>query len=120
MAYKIDYSLADSRQIEQALSRQLEDIRLARNMTQKQLAQEAGISLRTVSRIAKGEGSSFDTIIRVMSALGIQQNLAVLLPDPSVRPMERAKASGKQRQRARPDAAAPQPDDWIWGDDGES
>ncbi len=116
MAHNIDFNLASSVQIEQALCLRLEEIRLARNITQRQLAEAAGVSLRTISRIAKGEGSSFDTIIRVMRALGIQQNLETLLPDPTVRPIERARLRGQQRQRARPVQNDTAGEPWQWGD----
>lgn len=117
--YSIDFPVANSQQIEAALGHRLEQIRLSRNITQKQLAAESGISLRTLRRLENGEGVTLDTFIRVMSALNIQENLAALLPDPSVRPIERAvSATGTERQRARPrekDSGA----GWVWGDEKE-
>jgi len=121
MAYDIDFSVATSPQIEAALCKRLERIRLARNMTQRRLATEAGVSLRTIGRLEKGQGVSFDTLIRVMTALKIQQNLEGLLPDPSVRPVERIAIGGRERQRARPkssDAGEPA-GPWSWGDGGD-
>ncbi len=116
MSYKIDFSIASSGQIEAALCRRLENIRLARNVTQKQLAREAGVSTRTIGRLEKGQGVSFDTLIRVMAALGIQQNLETLLPDPTVRPIERIGATGFERKRARPNARGEEHGPWVWGD----
>ncbi len=117
MAHNIDFALASSEQIETALCARLERIRLARNMTQVQLAVEAGVSPRTVRRLEKGQGVSLDTFIRVLRALGIQENLAALLPDPSVRPIEQVAGARTQRRRARPakppDAQKPS---WRWGD----
>lgn len=117
MAHNIDFALASSEQIETALCARLERIRLARNMTQVQLAVEAGVSPRTIRRLEKGEGVSLDTFIRVLRALGIQENLAALLPDPSVRPIEQVAGARTQRRRARP---AKLPDgqklSWRWGD----
>jgi len=79
MAYKIDFSVATSDQIEAALCKRLESIRLSRNTTQTQLAEEAGVSPRTIGRLEKGEGVSMDTFIRVMTALGIQNSLEAIL-----------------------------------------
>jgi transcriptional regulator with XRE-family HTH domain len=115
VAYNLDFSAAPADQIEQALCERLEAIRLARNLTQAELAREAGVSLRTISRLAAGQGITLETLIRVMTALGLAGNLAALLPDPSVRPIERATRRGKERQRARPRRHEPEPPGWTWG-----
>ncbi len=119
MSHKIDFSTANAEQIIGALGERLEQIRLSRNITQKQLAKEAGLSTRTLTRLEKGQGVSFDTFIRALSALGIQQNLAALLPDPSVRPVERVLRGGKVRQRARAPQTPTTTAGWRWGDDDE-
>jgi len=116
MAYKIDFSLATSDQIEAALCERLENIRLSRNITQIQLAKEAGVSPRTIGRLEKGQGVSVDTFIRVLTALSIQQNLEALLPDPTVRPVERVGISGGERKRARPGLHSDEGARWSWGD----
>ena len=71
MSYKIDFSVATSHQIEATLCKRLESIRLSRNITQTQLAEEAGVSPRTIGRLEKGQGVSMDTFIRIMMALSI-------------------------------------------------
>jgi putative transcriptional regulator len=119
MPYDIDFSLATSPQIEKALCQKLASLRLLRNMTQAQLATQAGVSTGTLNRLEKGEGVSLDTFIRVMIALGIQANLTVLLPDPDVRPMERIRHAEKERQRARPSKKPPEKSTWTWGDNTE-
>lgn len=116
MSYEIDFSVAASDQIEAALCRRLESIRLSRNMTQQQLAEEAGVSTRTIGRLAKGLGISLDTFIRVLKALGIQHSLEGLLPDPTVRPIERVGVRTGERKRARPAAAGHERPTWSWGD----
>jgi len=117
MTYKEDFTLASSGQIEVALCRRLEQIRLARNITQLQLANEAGLSLRTIGRLENGQGVSLDTFLRVLIELGVQQNLERLLPDPTVRPVERMGVSGRERRRARPSQSASESPKWTWGDD---
>lgn len=118
MAQKINYALAVSDVIEADLGRRLEDIRLARNINQTQLAKEAGVSRRTITRLENGGGVSLDTVIRVMLALGLAERLEGLLPDPGVRPIDRVRLKGRERQRARPkaneDAA-----EWQWADDSD-
>jgi putative transcriptional regulator len=119
MAYPIDFLVAASRQIETALCKRLESIRLSRNMTQQRLAEEAGVSLRTIGRLEKGQGVSLDTFIRVLTALRIQHSLESLLPDPAVRPIERVGAGTRERKRARPVASSNDRPAWSWGDEGD-
>ena len=119
MSYKTDFSVATSDQIEAALCKRLESIRLSRNITQAQLAEEAGVSPRTIGRLEKGQGVSMDTFIRIMMALSIQQDLEVLLPDPTVRPIERAGMGAGERQRARPTKPIEKLTTWSWGDGEE-
>jgi transcriptional regulator with XRE-family HTH domain len=116
MSYKIDFSVATSDQIEAALCKRLEGIRLSRNITQAQLAEEADVSPRTIGRLEKGQGVSMDTFIRIMMALNIQQNLEALLPDPNVRPIERVGMGAGERQRARPTKSIDELPTWSWGD----
>lgn len=100
-----------------ALGERLAQLRLAQNQTQEQLAKEAGTTARGVRRLEAGEGTTVDTLLRVLQALGHEGAILRALPDLSVRPMERVKLAGKERQRARPkkketlSAAA-----WAWGD----
>lgn len=117
MSNKTDFSIATSEQIEGALCRQLENIRLIRNVTQAQLAREAGIAIRTIRRLEKGQGVSLDTFIRILIALGLQNNLQALLPDPTVRPIERVNIGGAERKRARPRKSDVEKSTWAWGDE---
>jgi len=116
MSYNIDFLVATSDQIEAALCKRLESIRLFRNITQAQLAEEAGVSPRTIGRLEKGQGISMDTLIRIMMALSIQQNLEALLPDPTVRPIERIGMRARERRRARPTKSIDELPTWSWGD----
>ena len=115
MAYNVEFSIATSVQIEAALCKRLENIRLSRNITQAQLSEEAGVSLRTIGRLEKGQGVSLDTFIRIMMALNIQQNLEALLPDPTVRPIERVGMGAGERKRARPTKSIDKLPTWSWG-----
>ena len=111
----IDYSFATSEQIDRALCKQLENIRLSRNLTQAQLAEESGVSIGTIRRLEAGDGVSLNTFIRILMALGLQQNLKILLPDTSIRPIERVRNRGAERKRARPVRPTAKKSTWTWG-----
>jgi transcriptional regulator with XRE-family HTH domain len=102
MAYDIDFKIATSNQIEEVLCKRLSEIRLARNISQKQLADQAGVGLRTIRRLESGKNVNLDTFIRVLMAFGIQENFKMLLPDPSMEPIERIKKKNvKTRKRTQ-------------------
>jgi transcriptional regulator with XRE-family HTH domain len=94
-------------------------IRLARNLTQAGLAKEAGASVRSIKRLEAGENTSLDTLVRVLAALNLGDRLSRALPNPDVRPVERVKREGHERQRARARTAVPKATEWAWGDEGE-
>ena len=115
MTHNIDFSIAASDAIIGALFQRIEQIRLSRNISQAELAKEARVSRSTITRLASGENISFDSFVRVMQALGLTDNLAALLPNPAVRPVERIRLDGAQRRRAstkRTSAGR-----WQWGND---
>ena len=117
MLNKIDISIATSEQIEDFLYGQLKRIRLTRNFTQVQLAQEAGVASQTVKRLEQGQSVSLNTFIRIMMALDLQHNLESLLPDPTIRPIERVNSGGSERKRARPVKTDTENSAWAWGDE---
>ncbi len=119
MTHKIDFDLASSEAIEDALSERIEEIRLRRNITQSRLAREAGVSRSTITRLAQeGKGISLDSFIRVLKALQLADNLGTLLPDPGLSPLEELeKSSQLSRQRAR--ARKRDQKKWTWGDQGQ-
>ncbi|MCY3997382.1 MAG: helix-turn-helix transcriptional regulator [Rhodobacter sp.] len=116
MTHKIDFGLATSQAIEDALGERIEEIRLKRNITQSRLAREAGVSRSTVTRLArKGKGISLDSLIRILKALRLEDNLGTLLPEPGLSPLEELeKGSRPARRRAR--AGKQDRKKWTWQD----
>jgi transcriptional regulator with XRE-family HTH domain len=115
MAHTIDYELASIDDLQADLGHRLEALRLSRNIHQFQLADEAGVSRRTITRLENGQSVSLDTLLRVMRALGLSGRLATLLPDPAVRPVDRVRLKGKERKRASA-RAKPATSTWKWAD----
>lgn len=82
------------------LGEKLERARLSQNISQANLAQQAGISARTLRRFESGEGGTLDSFIRLLMALKLDGNLDVLIPDSTIRPMERTGKTKSERLRA--------------------
>ncbi|MDA0990079.1 MAG: helix-turn-helix transcriptional regulator [Verrucomicrobia bacterium] len=74
--------------------------RLNQNLTQVELAQRAGIGVRTLGSLEAGEKFTIATLIRVMRALGKLAALDGFLPEPGLSPLQLAKLQGRERQRA--------------------
>ncbi len=98
--------------------------RLNQNLTQAELAAQAGVAPRTVRAIEGGASASMDTWLSLLRALGALDQVEQFLPEPPLSPIELAKLKGKTRQRAtgsrgseRDQAAAEDPaPGWTWGD----
>ena len=82
------------------LGQRLAQLRLNHNWQQHELASEAGVSLRTLSRIEAGEPSQTINLLRVLRALGLVENLEALVPPPAASPLQQLQLQGKQRKRA--------------------
>ena len=99
------------------LGRRLARVRLARNITQKALARDAGVGLRTLRRLEKGQSSTLDTFLRVAIALDLTGELLSALPSQTISPIERLSSRRPERKRARPAQSAVPDEPWSWGDD---
>ena len=109
------------RQVLAELGERLARRRLDRNLTQDQLAREAGVSKRTVVRLENGQSSQVTNLVRVLRALGLLGNLDALVPAPLASPIEALKAKRRQRHRASPARKKPKPSsEWNWGDEKTS
>ena len=116
MIHSDDFKIASSNQIEHAINEKIHKLRLSRNWTREKLAQEAGVSSRTIANLEEGRGITFNTVIRIMKAFGLQGNLNVLFPDTTIQPMELVETGGKDRKRAsvkRKGTEKPAPK-WKW------
>jgi transcriptional regulator with XRE-family HTH domain len=118
---KIDGYLTDDAVLGE-LGARLERTRLERNLSQRELAAEAGVERKAVQRIEAGEPVKLTSFIRVLRALGLLDALEELVPEPLASPIELLKLHGKRRRRAsgarrgkrEPQDATAQ---WRWGDE---
>ncbi len=99
------------------LGARLAGVRLSRNMTQAQLAAEAGLGLRTVQRLEQGAAAThLSGFLRVCRVLGLLDQFDALIPEPTASPMAQLKLKKHQRQRATGATAQPKErSDWTWG-----
>ncbi len=98
--------------------RRIARYRIDQQLTQAALAEQAGVSKRTVERVEAGASVQFSTIIRILRTLNLLQGFDLLLPRPSPRPVDLLKQKGKIRQRASTAlSSAEVSKQWSWGDE---
>ena len=111
--------MTTSRQIENEIGSRLARLRLARNVTQSTLAEDAGIGVRTLRRLEAGEPSTLDSFLRVALALDLGDAILGAIPTGQIRPIERVSRAGTERRRARPRPKEDRGAAWTWGDDSD-
>jgi transcriptional regulator with XRE-family HTH domain len=116
---KITSELADGAVLRE-LGARLERRRIDAGLTQARLAEEAGISKRTVERIEAGDGTDFVMLLRVLRVLTLLEALDQLVPDLPQSPLVLLKGKGRARKRvgrSRKSAditAKPERVPWKW------
>ena len=104
----------------QALGERIERHRIEANLTQAELADQAGIGKRTLERIEAGSSAELVTLIRVLRALHLVEGFERLIPELPPSPIAELELRGKQRQRvshprrtdAAEDSSPAKP--WTW------
>lgn len=92
--------------------------RIDLQLTQADLAEQAGIAKRTLERMEAGHSSQLSSLIRVLRVLDALPGLENLIPETGPRPMDLLQRGGKTRQRAshrRSGKTSGKP--WRWDDE---
>ncbi len=100
------------------IGERLARLRLAKNLTQAQLAEQAGLGLRTVQRLELGAAATqLSGFVRVCRVLGLVEQFEALIPEAAASPIAQLKQQGRRRQRATgKQEAAGEPKKWTWGE----
>lgn len=115
----MNFENMENEEIRKELGRRLQRERLNQDITQANLAERAGISRRTLVAAEKGEGTTLETLIRILRGMDRVARLDQFLPEPPVSPIQLAKLKGKVRQKASGKLRYPtQPNtEWKWKED---
>ncbi len=97
------------------VGQRLRRIRLNRNLTQAELALQAGIGRRTLQKAENGEGTTLESLVAILRGLRLLSELDQFLPEPSPSPVQLAQLQGRARQRASGKRKDDKPaSDWKW------
>lgn len=99
------------------LASRIRNYRINGGLTQQELADRAGISLRSLQRFENGYDIQTGNLIKLLIALRLENNLYQLIPDTEIRPSAYLREA-PPRQRVR--KGQNRPDDrssFTWGDE---
>ena len=94
------YGFYNNNEIIELLGKRLKEYRLAKNLSQQELAELTGLNRVRISRIENGSAFSITSLIELMRALGILDNIEKLIPLKVKSPRELLKEETKKRKRA--------------------
>ncbi len=72
--------MADSEELEHTLGRNARALRVARSLTQAELATRANVSLGALKHLEQGAGATVGTLVKVLRALDAEQWIDTLGP----------------------------------------
>lgn len=99
----------------QELGQRIARLRLERNLSQAQLAEQAGISKRTLERLEAGAAATqLSLFLRVLRQLDLLERLELLLPEPQPSPLALLEQQATRKRASRRRAAKPS-SSWSWG-----
>ena len=96
-----DMSFMSPEELQAAFGKQLQELRISKNLDQITTAEKAGVSERALRNLEAGRGSSVETLVRVLKALDSLDGLRLLAPKPSVSPLALLRHAGTARRRVR-------------------
>ena len=93
--------------------------RIELGLTQQDVVDQTGISLRTLKQIERGNDCRFSTMIRLLQAYDLTDRLNMLIPEPTISPIQFIEQQQQSRKgtRKRVSKAAKPVKSWKWGDE---
>ncbi|MCL2510766.1 MAG: helix-turn-helix domain-containing protein [Bacteroidales bacterium] len=93
-------SLSNSAIIEE-VGKRLKEYRFQRKLTQQELAEQAGISVFSVTQIEKGNAVTLNVFLSVLRVLRLLDNFELFIPAIGISPIELLKLKGKTPKRIK-------------------
>ena len=98
----------------QMIGRRIKLYRVYSGISQKELEEKTGISKRTFSRLESGISIQLASLVKILTALNLDENIELLIPDQSKRPsMYLEKKNIKERVHKKSKIVK----EFKWGDE---
>ncbi len=88
-----------NRAIAREIGHRIDKIRLEQNISQRDVADKLGITVKTYRNLIDG-GGKFESLIAVLRFLGCLEMVDTFIPESTFSPLELVKMRGRQRVRA--------------------
>ena len=111
----MNFNSMSNQAIAAEIGQRITQLRLEKNLTQQQVADEIGMSRMGYGKLEKGAGK-FENMIATLRVLQRLDLIEHFIPETPFSPMEQLKLKGKQRQRAtatKPDENNINPDNQL-------
>lgn len=96
------------------LGEKIKIYRIMKEMSQQDLADQTGVSKRSISRLEQGESVQLDNLLKILLALELGDNIELLVPDQTKRP---SYYLGKTDSRPKRVRKRTEKSDFKWGDE---
>ena len=89
-----------TKEYQKEIGKRIKQYRIAGDLTQQDLEDKSGVSVRSISRLEQGASVQLESLIKILNALRLDKNLLMLIPDQTKRPSYYLHAE-KPKQRVR-------------------
>lgn len=96
------------------LGQKIKTYRIMNEMSQQDLEDKSGVSKRSISRLEQGEAVQVDNLFKILLALGLGDNIELLVPDQTKRPSYYLGKSENKPKRVRKKT---EKNEFKWGDE---
>ena len=83
------------------IGNRIKQYRVNAGVSQKDLENESGVYVRSISRLEQWASVQLESLIKILSALNLESNIELLIPDQTKRPSFYLKDNDKPKQRVR-------------------
>ena len=96
------------------LGQKIKTYRVMNEMSQQELEDKTGVSKRSISRLEQGESVQVDNLFKILLALGLGDNIDLLVPDQTKRPSYYLETKDNKPKRVRKKT---EKTEFKWGDE---
>ncbi|MBP3242166.1 MAG: helix-turn-helix domain-containing protein [Oribacterium sp.] len=83
------------------LGKKIKTYRIMKGLSQQELEDLTGVSVRSISRLEQGYSVQLDTLLKILLALDLGDNIELLVPDQTKRPSYYLEQSDDRPKRVR-------------------
>ena len=96
------------------LGQKIKTYRIMNEMSQQDLEDKSGVSKRSISRLEQGESVQVENLFKIIIALGLGDNIELLVSDQTKRP---SYYLGKTENKPKRVRKTMQKNEFTWGDE---